>query len=153
MPAHLRLRGAALVAVTASLALTACTAHPSGSGAPVVAPTTDASAAALTWPTAIDPTQADGAFYVVWTDLEEETQGTKVLQPEVDALAKLGYSTIPWEPSCQEHAAEQISSTTGLKKPLGVGLAFASARDAGVFDTLYQGRTLAVTEGTYTCAK
>lgn len=161
MPAHHRPRGAALVAlvasvaVTACAALTACTAHPSGSGAPAVTPTTAASAAALTWPSAIDPAQADGAFYVVWTDVEEASQGAKPLQPEVAKLATLGYTTIPWDPSCQEHAAEQLTTLTSYAKPYGVGLAFASARDAGVFSTLYagKGRTVSVTEGTYTCQK
>jgi hypothetical protein len=154
MPALHRLRGAALVAVAASVALTACTAHPSGAIPSAPAPS-DASAAALTWPSAIDPAQAQGAFYVVWTDVEEASQGAKVLQPEVDKLSTLGYQTIPWDPACQEHAAEQLTALTSYKKPLGVGLAFATARDAGVFSTLYsgKGRTVSVTEGTYTCQK
>ncbi|MDM7854368.1 hypothetical protein [Cellulomonas alba] len=155
MPALHRLRGAALVAVAASLALTACSAHPSGSGAPHLTPTLAASADALSWPTAIDPSQADGPFYVVWTQVEEGSGGTKVLQPEVDRLASLGYHTVPWDPACQEHAAEQLTTLTSYKKPVGIGVAFETARDAGVFTTLDQGkgRTVAVTEGTYTCTK
>jgi hypothetical protein len=107
---------------------------------------------APTWPTAIDPATTSETFWVVWTDVAETGEGdTTTLQPTVDSLSALGYPTLPWDPACQSSAEEQLAALTGFADPLGVGVAFASAQDAGTFDTLYDGATVSLTEGTYAC--
>ena len=147
-----RVAAVALV-LAACAALAGCT-H--ADAKPHAAATKQPSADALAWPKAVDPAQANGQFYVVWTAVEETSDGPTKLQPEIDKLAKAGYQVLPWDPSCQSGAKEQLAALTGYKDPLGVGVAFGSARDAGVFDTLYHGAggsTKSVTQGTYTCAK
>ena len=144
---------AAALTLTAALLLTttACTggdddAATSGAG-------TAGTQAATTWPTAIDPTAAADQFWVVWTDVTETGDGdTTTLQPSIDSLSALGYQTLPWDPACQSGAEEQLAGLTGFADPLGVGVAFGSAQDAGTFDTLYEGATVSLTEGTYTCS-
>jgi hypothetical protein len=155
MPEPRTQRRAAAVALVlaASAALAGCTHAEAKSD---VSATAQASAETLAWPKAVDPAQADGPFYVVWTAVEETSDGPAKLQPEIDKLSKAGYQVLPWDPSCQSGAEEQLAGLTGYKDPLAVGVAFTTARDAGVFDTLYHGlggSTKSVTQGTYTCAK
>jgi hypothetical protein len=151
-PRHPRRAAAAALLLAACATLAGCT-H--GDATPHASGTPQASAEALAWPKAVDPAQADGQFYVAWTAVEESSDGVAKLQPEIDKLAKVGYQVLPWDPSCQSGAQEQLAALTGYTKPLGVGVAFATARDAGVFDTLFHGTgsTVSVTQGTYTCAK
>ena len=135
----------------ALLGTAACTG---GGGDDDASSETDASAAATTpaWPTAIDPAATTDPFFVVWTDVVETGEGdTTTLQPSIDSLSALGYQTLPWDPACQSGAEEQLAGLTGFANPLGVGVVFASAQDAGMFDTLYEGATVSLTEGTYTC--
>lgn len=136
-------------------ALAACTTH--GDDAPDAptspAPSTQASPDTLAWPQAVDPAQTDGLFFVVWTAVEETAAGPTALQSDIDDLAQVGYHTLPWDPACQSGAEEQLAGLTGYADPLGVGVAFATERDAGVFSSLYQGHTVSVTQGTYTCAR
>lgn len=107
----------------------------------------------LTWPEAIDVEDAEGPFWVVWTGVAESGADVEAeLQPSVDALAEVGYDTLPWDPKCQTTAEEQLVELTGYTDPLGVGVPFASAEDAGAFDTLYEGAVVTVTEGTHACA-
>ena len=116
--------------------------------------TPDATAAVTTpeWPTAIDPATTTDPFFVVWTDVVETGDGdTTTLQPSIDSLSALGYQTLPWDPACQSGAEERLAGLTGFADPLGVGVVFATAQDAGIFDTLYEGATVSVTDGTYTC--
>ena len=141
----------AALTLTAALLLgtTACTGGDDDAAADAPPAGTPA---ATTWPTAIDPTATAEPFWVVWTDVTETGDGdTTTLQPSIDSLSALGYQTLPWDPACQSGAEEQLAGLTGFADPLGVGVAFASAQDAGTFDTLYEGATVSLTEGTYTC--
>jgi hypothetical protein len=143
---------ALLLAAAVTLGTAACT----GSDDDAATPDSDAgdgTAATLAWPTAIDPATAEDSVFVVWTDVADSAAGPEKLQPTIDALAAAGYTTLPWDPACQSGAEELLGGLTGFADPLGVGVAFASAEDAGAFDTLYEGATVSVTEGTYTCAK
>jgi len=152
MRSHRRSTAAALL-LSASLVL--ATAACTGGDDDDAAPSTDSTAAGTTveWPQAIDPATATDAFWVVWTDVVENGDGaTAKVQPTIEKLGEVGYDTLPWDPSCQSGAEEQLSGLTGYADPLGVGVAFASAEDAGKFDTLYEGSTISVTQGTYTCA-
>ena len=140
---------AALLLSAALLSTAACTGGGGDDNAD-----SDASVAATTpaWPTAIDPTTTTEPLFVVWTDVAETGDGdTTKLQPSIDSLAALGYQTLPWDPACQSGAEERLAGLTGFADPLGVGVVFATAQDAGTFDTLYDGNTISLTEGTYTC--
>ena len=142
---------AALTLSAALLSTAACTGG-GGDDADADASAAAASATAPTWPTAIDPATTTEPFVVVWTDVVETGEGdTTALQPSIDSLAALGYQTLPWDPACQGGAEELLAGLTGFANPLGVGVVFASAQDAGTFDTLYDGKTVSLTEGTYTC--
>ena len=145
-------RRSIVAALTLSAALLSTAACTSGGGDDNA--DTDSAVAATTpaWPTAIDPTTTTEPLFVVWTDVVETGEGdTTALQPSIDSLAALGYQTLPWDPACQSGAEEQLAGLTGFANPLGVGVVFATAQDAGTFDTLYDGATVSVTEGTYTC--
>jgi hypothetical protein len=154
MRSHRRSTAAALL-LSASLVLATAACTGGGDDADA-APSTDASAAgtAMDWPKAIDPATTTDAFWVVWTDVVENGDGaTQQVQPTIEKLGEVGYSTLPWDPSCQSGAEEQLAGLTGYADPIGVGVAFATAEDAGKFDTLYEGNnTISVTQGTYTCA-
>ncbi|AEE45107.1 hypothetical protein [Cellulomonas fimi] len=139
---------ALLLAGTVALGASACTGSDDTS---TDAPDGEGTAVTPAWPTAIDPATAQDAFWVVWTDVADTAEGAAKLQPTIDALAAAGYTTLPWDPACQSGAEEQLGGLTGYADPLGVGVAFASAEEAGMFDTLYEGATVSVTEGTYTC--
>lgn len=143
---------ALLLAAAVALGTAACTG--SGSDDDTAAPDgADGTAPTLAWPTAIDPSAAEGSFFVVWTGVADSAEGPEKLQPQIDALAAAGYTTLPWDPACQTDAEEQLGGLTGFADPLGVGVAFASAEEAGAFHTLYEGGdVVSVTEGTYTCA-
>jgi hypothetical protein len=137
---------ALLLSATLVLGTAACTGDDADDAPPADAVT------APTWPTAIDPTATAEQFWVVWTEVVETGAGdTTALQPSIDSLAALGYQTLPLDPACQSGAEEQLAGLTGYGNPLGVGVAFGSAQDAGVFDTLYEGATVSITPGTYTC--
>ena len=146
-------RRSIVAALTLSAALLSTAACTGGGGdddtdarTPSVAATTPA------WPTAIDPTTTTEPLFVVWTDVVETGDGdTTTLQPSIDSLAALGYQTLPWDPACQSGAEERLAGLTGFADPLGVGVVFATAQDAGIFDTLYEGATVSMTEGPYTC--
>ena len=145
-------RRSIVAALTLSAALLSTAACTSGGGDDNV--DTDSAVAATTpaWPTAIDPTTTTEPLFVVWTDIVETGDGdTATLQPSIDSLAALGYQTLPWDPACQSGAEERLAGLTGFADPLGVGVVFATAQDAGTFDTLYDGNTISVTDGTYTC--
>ena len=142
---------ALLLASAVALGTAACTGSDDDTSTPDGG--ADGTAATLAWPTAIDPASTDDPFFVVWTDVSESADGPEKLQPTIDALAAAGYTTLPWDPACQSGAEERLGGLTGYTDPLGVGVAFATAEDAGAFDTLYEGATVSVTEGTYTCAK
>lgn len=146
-------RRSTVAALTLCAALLLSTAACTGDDADdPAAPASSAPADATTWPTAIDPTATADPFWVVWTDVTETGDGdTAALQPSIDSLSSLGYQTLPWDPACQSGAEEQLAGLTGFADPLGVGVAFGSAQDAGTFDTLYDGATVSLTEGTYTC--
>jgi hypothetical protein len=145
-------RRSTVAALTLSAALVLGTAACTGDDAATAGPTASGTPVATTWPTAIDPTATTNPFWVVWTDVTETGDGdTTALQPSIDSLSALGYQTLPWDPACQSTAEEQLAGLTGFADPLGVGVAFASAQDAGMFDTLYEGATVSLTEGTYTC--
>ncbi|MDC7120770.1 hypothetical protein OMK64_04395 [Cellulomonas fimi] len=143
---------ALLLAAAVVLGTAACTGSDDETATPD-AGGGDGTAATLAWPTAIDPATAEDSFFVVWTDVAESSEGPEKLQPTIDALAAAGYTTLPWDPACQSGAEEQLGGLTGYADPLGVGVAFATAEDAGAFDTLYEGATVSILEGTYTCAK
>ncbi len=147
-------RRSTVAALVLSVPLVLSTVACTGDDAADPAPSAPAVAAtSLTWPTAIDPTTATGPFWVVWTDVAETGQdATSTLQPSIDSLAALGYATLPLDPACQAGAEELLAGLTGFTDPLGVGVAFGSAQDAGTFDTLYDGATVSLTEGTYACA-
>ena len=143
---------AALTLSAALLSTAACTGGGGDDDADADASDAAAAATAPTWPTAIDPATTTEPFFVVWTDVVETGEGdTTTLQPSIDSLSALGYQTLPWDPACQSGAEEQLAGLTGFANPLGVGVVFASAQDAGTFDTLYEGATVSLTEGTYTC--
>jgi hypothetical protein len=141
---------ALLLCATLALSTSACTgddADADSDAAPADAATAPA------WPTAVDPATTAEPFWVVWTGVVETGDGdTATLQPAIDSLSALGYQTLPWDPACQSGAEEQLAGLTGFADPLGVGVAFGSAQDAGTFDTLYDGATVSLTEGTFTCA-
>ncbi len=145
-----RTAAAALVlAAAVTLGTAACTGSADDTTTPDGG---DGSAPTIAWPTAIDPAAAGEAFWVVWTGIADTAEGPEKLQPNIDALAAAGYTTLPWDPACQSGAEERLGGLTGFADPLGVGVAFTSAEEAGMFDTLYEGdATIAVTEGTYTC--
>jgi hypothetical protein len=140
---------ALLLAGAVVLGASACTGS---DDEPTETPEGAGAVATPSWPTPIDPATAQDAFWVVWTDVAESAEGPEKLQPTIDALAAAGYTTLPWDPACQSGAEERLGGLTGFADPLGVGVAFASAEEAGMFDTLYEGATVSVTEGTYTCA-
>lgn len=143
-------RRSIVAALTLSAALLSTAACTGGGGDD----TPDSTAAATTpaWPTAIDPTTTTEPFFVVWTDVVETGGGdTTTLQPSIDSLSALGYQTLPWDPACQSGAEELLAGLTGFADPLGVGVVFETAQDAGTFDTLYDGATVSLTQGTYTC--
>ncbi|MGY4643475.1 hypothetical protein [Cellulomonas sp. URHB0016] len=157
MRSHRRSTAAATLLLSASLVLATAACTGGGDDADAdAAPSTDATAAGTTleWPKAIDPATSTDAFWVVWTAIVENGDGaTQEVQPEIEKLGEVGYQTLPWDPSCQSGAEEQLAGLTGYADPIGVGVAFASAEDAGKFDTLYEGSdTKSVTQGTYTCA-
>jgi len=139
---------AALTLSAALLSTAACT----GGGGDDDSPDATAAVTTPAWPTAIDPTTTTEPLFVVWTGVVETGEGdTTALQPSIDSLSALGYQTLPWDPACQSGAEEQLAGLTGFANPLGVGVVFATAQDAGTFDTLYEGNTISVIEGTYTC--
>ncbi|KQR17011.1 hypothetical protein [Cellulomonas sp. Leaf334] len=139
---------AALTLSAALLSTAACT----GGGGEDDAPDATAEVTTPAWPTAIDPTTTTEPFFVVWTEIVETGEGdVTALQPAIDSLSALGYQTLPWDPACQSGTEEKLAGLTGFADPLGVGVVFATAQDAGMFDTLYEGSTVSVTEGTYTC--
>ncbi|GEK22105.1 hypothetical protein [Cellulomonas xylanilytica] len=141
---------AALTLSAALLSTAACTGGGGDDGQENADPAVTATTPA--WPTAIDPTSTTEPIYVVWTDVVETGEGdTAKLQPTIDSLGTLGYQTLPWDPACQTGAEELLAGLTGFTNPLGVGVVFASAQDAGTFDTLYDGNTISLTPGTYTC--
>lgn len=147
MSTRRRTSPAAVLLVALGLALTAgCTGS---SEEPADAAQTGGE---LTWPEAIDVDEAEGEFWVVWTGVAESGADVEAaLQPSVDALAEVGYDTLPWDPKCQSGAEESLIALTGYADPLGVGVPFATAEDAGAFDTLYEGAVVTVTPGTHTC--
>lgn len=103
-----------------------------------------------TGPAAIDPAEADGDFFVVWTRVSDSDQDP-VLAAEVDRLAEQGYDVEPWSPECQSGAKDRLVELTGFPEPAAVGVAFATAEDAGIFDTRDEGATVSLTEGSWTC--
>ena len=143
---------ALLLSATLVLSAAACTGDDADDTADPASSDAATAATEPTWPTVIDPTTTTDPYFIVWTDVVETGDGdTTALQPEIDSLAALGYQTLPLDPACQSSAEEQLAGLTGFADPLGVGLAFASAQDAGMFDTLYEGTTVTVSTGTYTC--
>lgn len=139
-PLHPRRTAAALLAAGAlALPLAACT------GDDGVDPSTAA------WPEAVAPAEAEGDLWVVWTAVAD-AGGEGALEEEVSRLGELGYDAEAWDPECQEGAGAQIAGVTGYADPVAVGLAFASEEDAGVFDTRYEGATVSLTTGPWTCA-
>ncbi|MGV8976893.1 MAG: hypothetical protein ACOH17_02505 [Cellulomonas sp.] len=106
-----------------------------------------------TWPAAITlPADSTTQFWVVWTAVADSKDGLEAeLQPSVDQLKAAGYDAKPWDPSCQTGAKEALVALTGYADPVAVGLVFASDKDAGTFDTLYDGPVVSVTPGTNTC--
>lgn len=136
---------AAIALILAVLALTGCSAT---EDEPASTP------AAVEWPEAVALDDVgDEEFFVVWTGVAESGPGAETeLQPSVDALAEVGYDTLPWDPKCQSGAEEGLIALTGFADPLGVGIPFATAEDAGAFDTLYEGAIVTVSPGTHTCA-
>ncbi|SFJ79199.1 hypothetical protein [Cellulomonas sp. KH9] len=138
MRTHPRGRLAAAAALSATLLLTAC------SGDQGVDPST------ADWPAAVTPADADGEFWVVWTAIAENGDDP-ALATEVERLADEGYEVDPWAPSCQSGAQDALSGLTGYGEPVGVGVAFGSEEDAGVFDTRDEGSTVSITKGTWTC--
>ncbi|GIG38935.1 hypothetical protein [Cellulomonas phragmiteti] len=102
------------------------------------------------WPAAVTPADADGEFWVVWTAVAEDGDDP-ALATEVARLADEGYEVEPWSPACQSGAQEQLAGLTDFAEPVGVGVAFASEQDAGVFDTRDAGTTISLTRGTWTC--
>lgn len=102
------------------------------------------------WPTAITPADADGEFVVVWTAIAENGEDP-ALATEVARLADEGYEVEAWSPACQSGAQEGLSALTGFAEPVGVGVAFATDEDAGIFDTRDEGTTISVTKGTWAC--
>lgn len=146
-----RRRTTPAAALALALGLAALTAGCTGSSSDEP-DATAAPADELTWPEAIDPAAAEGEFFVVWTGVAESGADVEAeLQPSVDALAEVGYDTLPWDPRCQTGAEESLAALTGYTDPLGVGIPFASPEDVGAFDTLYEGAVVSVTEGTHTC--
>lgn len=144
-------RRSIVAALTLSAALLSTAACTGGGGDDDDADSTPV-ATTPAWPTAIDPTTTTEPFFVVWTDVVETGEGdVTALQPSIDSLSALGYQTLPWDPACQSGTEERLAGLTGFADPLGVGVVFATAQDAGTFDTLYEGATVSVTEGTYTC--
>jgi hypothetical protein len=143
-------RRSILAALTLSAALLSTAACTGDDGADSPGPAVSATTPA--WPAAVDPAGTTDPVFVVWTDVVETGDGdTTTLQPSIDSLSALGYQTLPWDPACQSGAEELLAGLTGFANPLGVGVAFASAQDAGTFDTLYDGATVSLTEGAYTC--
>lgn len=140
-PRHVRGRTAATVTLTVAtlLAVAAC-----GGGDDGVDPS------AADWPTAITPADAEGEFHVVWTAIAE-TADDPALATEIERLADEGYEAEAWSPGCQSGAQEQLAGLTGFAEPVGVGVAFATAEDAGIFDTRDEGTTVSLTTGTWTC--
>jgi|GEM_PF-847750 len=154
MRSHRRSTAAALL-LSAALVLGTAACTGGGDDGADAAPSTDASAGTtIDWPKAVDPAATTEPFVVVWTAVVENGDGaTQQVQPEIEKLNEVGYQTLPWSPSCQSTAGEQLSALTGYADPLGVGVAFATAEDASKFDTLYEAsNTISMTTGTYTCA-
>ncbi|MFI2754379.1 hypothetical protein ACGIF2_13195 [Cellulomonas sp. P22] len=135
-------RAAALVPLIAALALTAgCSG-----GGPAAPPTPE-------WPTALT-VDADTAapFWVVWTAVAEQGDtAASTLQPALDQLDEAGYSGQEWDPACVTASEQQLAALTGYADVVGVGVAFASEKDVGAFDTLFEGTVVSVTSGEYTC--
>ncbi len=129
----------AAAVLAAALLTTAC-----GGGEQGVDPST------ADWPAAVTPADAEGDFWVVWTAVAENGDDP-ALTTEIDRLADVGYEVEPWAPACQSGAQERLEQLTGYPEPVGVGVAFASEEDAGVFDTRDEGATVSVTSGTWTC--
>lgn len=102
------------------------------------------------WPEAVDPAAHDGDVVVVWTAIAENADDP-ALATEVERLADLGYEVEPVAVSCQEGAAEPLSSLTGIAEPVAVGVAFADDEDAGIFDTRDEATPVSVTTGAWTC--
>lgn len=140
-PRHHHGRVVAAVALSATLLVTATACS---SGAKGVDPST------ADWPKAVAPADAEGEFYVVWTAIAENGDDP-ALASEIDRLSEEGYEVESWKAACQSGAKEQLSGLTGYADPVGIGVAFASAEDAGVFDTRDTGTTVSVTTGTWTC--
>ncbi|UZN02294.1 hypothetical protein [Cellulomonas sp. S1-8] len=134
-----RVAAAVLLSVAALLSTAACSGGDEG---------VDPSAA--DWPTAVTPADTDGDFWVVWTAIAE-TVDDPALATEIDRLAEQGYEVETWSPGCQDGAQEQLGGLTGYAEPVGVGVAFASEEDAGIFDTRDEGTTVSVTTGAWTC--
>lgn len=133
--------------LAATLALTTLTllgAAACSSGSEGVDPST------ADWPTAITPADADGDFWVVWTAVSQDVDDP-ALVTEIDRLAEEGYEVEPWAPACQSGAQEQLSTLTQFAEPVGIGVAFGSEEDAGIFDTRDEGTTVTVTKGAWTC--
>lgn len=133
--------------LAAVCALGGCIAAPAPAEPPTGAPT---AAQTLVWPTAVDPAAATGTLWVVWTAVAADASDPTLTTAAAE-LGALGFTASPWPASCQDGAQEVLSALTGTQDPTGVGVAFASAQDAGVFDTLYDGTTVSLTEGAYTC--
>jgi len=106
------------------------------------------------WPTAIAlPADTTTTFWVVWTAVAEAKDGVDAeLKPAADLLKAAGYDAKPWDPTCQTGAKEALVALTGYADPVAVGVVFASDKDAGTFDTLYDGPVVSVTPGTNACA-
>jgi hypothetical protein len=144
MPTRQRTAPAAALTLLIAVALTsACT---SSKGAAVDT--------GPTWPAAITlPADSTTQFWVVWTAVADTKDGVDAeLQPAVDQLKAAGYDAKPWDPTCQTGAKEALVALTGYTDPVAVGLAFASDKDAGTFNTLYDGPVVSVTPGTNACA-
>ena len=135
----LRRRAAAALPVLVLLTLAGCSSDEEG-----VDPST------ADWPQAVTPSEAEGEFVVVWTAVAE-SEDDPALAAEVERLAEQGYDVEPWSPSCQSGAQEPLVALTDFTDPVGVGVAFASEEDAGVFDTRDEGSTVSLTTGTWTC--
>ncbi|GAA4627391.1 hypothetical protein [Cellulomonas oligotrophica] len=135
---------AAGLALALALAVTGCTGGDDEAEAGVDPSTQD-------WPAAVDPATAEGDVWVVWTAVAEDGDQAAV-DAAVAELRTAGYAdAAPLDPACQEGTAELLGAM-GFDEPTAVGLAFASAEDAGVFDTRFAGTTVSLTSGPWTCA-
>lgn len=132
------------LALALALAVTGCTGGDDEAEAGVDPSTQD-------WPAAVDPATAEGDVWVVWTAVAEDGDQAAV-DAAVAELRTAGYAdAAPLDPACQEGTGEVLGGVTGIDDPTAVGVAFASAEDAGVFDTRFAGTTVSLTSGPWTC--